>query len=204
MIVAIFIVIFGLLAIYFGKFIRQKRIILYVVMTILSVISFLFQDIALTTPIIQGFLGLGLFYLVMIAGALKQKSNLRNKLIGVRREYSILGFIAILPHALKYTLEWLNGERTFVIFGSIAFLIMIPLFITSFVSVRKKMKAKTWNQIQSAAYVIYLLLFVHLILNYTKVINLVLYVIIFSLYIVLKLVYEIKKIKLKKLHVAKV
>lgn len=203
MIVAIFLLILGLLALYGGSFIRKYRVLLYVAITSLSVLSFIFLDLPISTPIIQGFLGLSFFYLVMVTGALKQKSNLRNKLMGVRREYSILGFIAITPHALKYTLEWINGERTFVIFGSLAFLLMIPLFVTSFVSIRKKMKAKTWNQIQSVAYVIYLLLFIHLILNYTKIINLVLYLIIFSFYIVMKLVYEIKKYRLKQSKIVK-
>jgi DMSO/TMAO reductase YedYZ heme-binding membrane subunit len=193
MIALIFVVLLGIAGLFFGKFIRKYRFILYIVMTVLSIVSFVFQDITITTPIMQGFLGLSLFYIVMLTGALKSKSRLRNQWVGVRREYSILGFIAIAPHALKYTLQWLTGERTFVIFGSIAFFLMIPLFITSFVSIRKKMKAKTWNLIQSAAYLIYLALFIHLILNYTKIINLVLYLVLFVTYIVMKTIYEVKK-----------
>lgn len=198
MIVLIFLVLLTIFAMHFGKFIRKYNVYLYIIMTLIAVASFIFQDFVLTTPIIQGFLGLSFFYLVMLTGALKKTSKFRLKLTGVRREYSILGFIAIAPHALKYTLEWLNGERTFVIFGSIAFAIMIPLFITSFVSIRKKMTAKTWNTIQSAAYLIYLALFVHLILNYTKVINLILYLIIFITYFVLKTIYEVDRYKKKK------
>jgi DMSO/TMAO reductase YedYZ heme-binding membrane subunit len=200
MIVLLFLVALTILAFHFGKFIRKHNVKLYIGLSVLSILSFIFQDLTITTPIIQGFLGLSFFYLVMITGAFDKKSKVRLKLAGVRREYSILGFIAIAPHALRYTLEWLNGEREFVIFGTIAFALMIPLFITSFVTIRKKMKAKTWNLIQSAAYVIYLALFVHLILNYTKTINLVLYLVIFIFYFVMKIIYEVKKFKKNKVH----
>lgn len=42
--------------------------------------------------------------------------------------------------------------------------IMIPLFITSFKSVRRKMSAKNWKKLQRAAYVFYALIYVHIML----------------------------------------
>lgn len=60
------------------------------------------------------------------------------------------------------------------------------------------MKVKTWNLIQSAAYIIYLLLFIHLILNYTQTINLILYIVIFGFYFVMKIIYEVRKFKTKR------
>jgi DMSO/TMAO reductase YedYZ heme-binding membrane subunit len=199
MIVLVFLILLTLLAFYWDKQMRKHNVKIYIAATLLSILAFILKEKAFTEPFIQGFLGLSFFYLVMVTGALKKSSKLRLKLTGVRREYSILGFITITPHALNYTLEWINGERSLALLGFSAFIIMIPLFVTSFVSIRRKMKAKTWNLIQSAAYIIYLLLFIHLILNYTKTINLVLYIVIFSYYIVMKIVYEYKRFKVKQL-----
>lgn len=195
MIVLAFLIILTILAMYAGKFIRKHNVKIYIVAVIVSILAFILKDKAFTTPIMQGFLGLSFFYIVMITGAIDKKHKIKAKLMGLRREFSIIGFIVISPHALNYTLQGLNGTRSLEWFGLISFVLMIPLFVTSFLKIRKKMKPKTWNLIQSAAYIIYLLLFIHLILNYTKTINLVLYVAIFGFYFVLKIIYEIKKIR---------
>ncbi|HKM29582.1 MAG TPA: ferric reductase-like transmembrane domain-containing protein [Bacilli bacterium] len=198
MIVAIFLVILTLLAIYANQFIRKHNVKIYIAAVVISIVSFIFRDKAPALPFVKGFLGLSFFYIVMLTGALKNKSKLRLKFMGVRREYSIIGFIVATPHALNYLMEWLNATRSLEWFGLIVFVLMIPLFITSFATIRKKMKNKTWKLLQSAAYLIYVLLFVHLILNYTKTINLILYIIILGTYFVMKIIYEINKYKTKK------
>lgn len=198
MVVLIFLVLFTLPAIYFGKFIRKHHVVIYLLATVLSILAFIFKDSEITLPLMQGFVGLSFFYLVMVTGALKKTSPLRIKLMGVRREYSIVGFITIAPHALNYAIQGMNGTRSLEWFGIAAFVLMIPLFITSFLSVRKKMNAKTWKDLQSIAYLIYLLLFIHLMINYSKIINLAVYIIIFVLYFVMKGIYEINRYKEKK------
>ncbi|MFA7377028.1 MAG: hypothetical protein WCZ13_05930 [Acholeplasmataceae bacterium] len=198
MIVLVFLILLTVLAYFAGKFIRKHNVKIYMVAAIVSVLAFIFKDKAFTTPIMQGFLGLSFFYIVMITGAIDKKYKIRAKFSGLRREYSIIGFIVITPHALNYMLQGLNGTIDLEWFGIISFVLMIPLFVTSFLTIRKKMKAKTWNLIQSAAYIIYLLLFVHLILNYTQKINLILYLVIFIFYFVMKAIYEIKKYKIKR------
>lgn len=198
MIVAIFLVVFTLLAYFANPFIRKHNILLYIMAVVISALAFIFKDFVLMMPIIKGFLGLSLFYIVMITGTLKNKSKLKIKLMGVRREYSIIGFIVLIPHALDHVLKLINGTNLTEWFGFAAFVLMIPLFITSFLIIRKKMKNKTWRVLQSLAYIIYILFFVHLIINYTKTINLVLYVIIFTLYFVMKIIYEINKYRTKK------
>lgn len=198
MIVAAFLILLTLLAIYANKLIRKHNVKLYILALVLSVLSFIFKDHNLAIPFMKGFLGLSFFYIVMITGALKNKSKLRNKLMGIRREYSILGFIVVSPHALHYILLALDGTRALEWYGFIAFLIMIPLFVTSFLSVRKKMKFSHWKLLQKTAYVVYLLLFIHLILHYSKPINLVLYLIIFIFYFVMKFIFELNKYKQKK------
>ena len=179
MIVAAFLVILTLLAFYANRFIKKHSIILFVLATVLSVVAFVFKDHPLAVPFIKGFLGLSLFYIVMLTGALKAKSKLRIKFMSVRKEYSIIGFIVISPHALYHIIEWLSGNSNIEWYGLISFLLMVPLFITSFTVIRKKMKHTNWKLLQKLAYLVYLLLFIHLILNFTKQINLILYLLMF-------------------------
>ncbi|MGD9910520.1 MAG: ferric reductase-like transmembrane domain-containing protein [Candidatus Izemoplasmatales bacterium] len=166
---------------------------LYLCFIALAVISYLNINTLLFTPIKSGYLGLAFFYVVMIVGAmpLKQKQPKENPL---RRDYSILGFITITPHALFYITQASNGEIKPAIFGILAYLIMIPLFITSFPIIRHKMREKNWKKLQQFAYLSYLFLFVHLLIN-SDGINLILYIILFSFYFVLK---TIKVIRQKK------
>ena len=130
--------------------------------------------------------GLAFIYVVLLTGGFPAKSTIRRKLIGVRKEYSIYGVIALLPHALKYLLAWITGTETFEWWGVLSFVIMIPLFITSFTIIRRKMTPKAWKNLQSFAYIAYFLLFIHLILRYTETVNLIVYVAMISTYIILK------------------
>lgn len=198
MIVAIFLVILTLLALYANRFIKTHSIMLFVLATAISVVAFIFKDHPLAVPFVKGFLGLSLFYIVMLTGALKAKSKLRIKFMSLRKEYSIIGFIVVSPHALFHILQWLSRNSNIAWFGLTSFLLMVPLFITSFTVIRKKMKHKSWKSLQKLAYVVYLLLFIHLILNFTKPINLVLYLGMFIAYIILKFLFELDLYKNKK------
>lgn len=204
MIALIFIIILTLTAFFFDKFIRKQSLWLYLGSVLLSIVAFIFKDVGITKPIMQGFLGFSLFYLVMIAGSLPKKRPLRRKLYSVRREYSIIGFIFITPHAAKYLIEAIQGQIDLPIFGIIAFVLMIPLFITSFPSIRKKMSFKTWTYIQMPAYLIYALILVHLVINYTEKINLILFIILFTFYLITKIIFEVGEYKLKKQRQARV
>ena len=197
MIVVLFLVILTLLAIYANPFIRKHNTKIYIVATLLAILAFIFKDKPIATPFIQGFLGLSFFYIVMITGAIDKKYKIKSKFVTLRKEYSIIGFIVITPHAFNYTIQGLDGTRSLEWFGLISFLLMVPLFITSFIKIRKKKTSKTWYKIQSLAYIIYLLLFIHLILNYTQTINLVLYLFLFILYFVLKTIKYAKTGKLR-------
>jgi len=91
-----------------------------------------------------------------------------------------------------YLLSFLNGSLLWEIFGVIACAIMIPLFITSFTSVKKRMKNKTWYKLQKWAYLVYLLTFIHLIVVSSPSHALV-YIIIFTIYVSLKAIYYVFK-----------
>lgn len=116
-----------------------------------------------------------IFVVVMYTGALKNGSKLIKFLMPIRAELSIIASILTLGHNIIY------GKTYFVklftnpqsiapnmlaaaIVSLILILIMIPLMITSFPKICKKMKAKKWKQLQRLAYIFYGLIYVHLML----------------------------------------
>lgn len=197
MIVLPFAIILVLLAFKFNKFIRKNNVILYIVFTIIAILAYIFIKVPILTPFRQGFLGLAFYYVVMLTGALKDKSKLRIALMSVRREYSIIGFIVVTPHALYELIRFFTGAIDLPLFGIIGYVIMVPLFITSFMSIRKKFSYKNWKNLQRFAYFAYLGLFIHLIINSTNP-NTIVYIVLFGSYLGLKLIYTYKHYQLKK------
>lgn len=192
MIVIPFVIILTALAYFRGSFIRKHNVKLYLALTLIAVFTFITRyRIPITEPFTQGYLGLSFLYLVMITGALNSRFKISKKLLGVRKEYSIIGFVLVSPHGLKYLLEFLKGDIKFEWFGILPYVIMIPLFITSFMVIRKKMSPVFWKNLQKNAYIVYLLIFVHLILV-AELPNLAVYIVLFVPYITLKIVKEYK------------
>ena len=182
------------LAMYQGKFIRKHNVKLYIGATVIAVIAFIFDgEVKVLDMFMEGFVGLSILYVVMVTGALKDKSKLKIKLAGIRREYSIIGFILITPHATKYFLEFLSGDIKIPLFGILGYAIMIPLFITSFYTIRKKMSRHAWVTLQKIAYGTYFVLFIHLIKNASSTQNLVAYVVLFVGYFIMKIYREVVK-----------
>lgn len=198
MMVLLFVPLFAVLAYFQGKFIRKHNIVLYIVATIISILVFVFQDVSkLTDLLIHGLGGLSFLYLVMLTGALNKKSTLFKKLMGVRREYSIIGFILISPHALNFFIELLSDfEGIKTLFGVVAFVIMIPLFVTSFMAIRTKFSYKTWKALHKWSYLAYILIFIHIILV-SGFPNIIAYLVLFVPYFILKIIKEYKLIKKK-------
>ncbi len=147
-----------------------------------------------------------LFIIVMYVGILPRQSIYFKRLKPIRAELSIIATILTLGHNAGY------GKRYFsalvekgnipvnLYYASLVSLIMIaimlPLFITSFRSVRKKMKGKTWKNLQKTAYLFYFLMWLHVVLIYASsaekgvfdaLLNLAFYHLIYSIYIFGKL-----------------
>jgi DMSO/TMAO reductase YedYZ heme-binding membrane subunit len=132
------------------------------------------------------------FTLVMFGGAFRKRSLPYKKILQVRRELAITGFIFLLPHAFLRLELALNGYN---FTGLIAAIIMIPLVITSFTFVRKKMKPLTWKRVHYGAYVVFLMIYIHLgyvlflfsgdiTISYKE--SSILYHILFGIYLILK------------------
>ena len=197
--VALIATILAILGYFFGKSIRKYDTVLYVLAVIVSIASFfLIDQVKVLEMFVHGFVGLSFLFIVMFTGALKKKSTLSKKFMAIRKEYSILGFIFILPHATTYVIELFSDFTQLEYWiGIIALVIMIPLFITSFSKIRKLYKFPAWKKLHRWSYLAYSLIFIHVILV-ADTRDMIAYIVIFTPYLVLKLMKEYKIYSVKK------
>ncbi|MDD3382754.1 MAG: hypothetical protein PHT83_04575 [Bacilli bacterium] len=203
MITLIAILLFSILIYFNSKFIKKHAILIYSISTVLALLTFIFSLAfpgtvfsTLSFPWSKGFFGLALFYLVMLAGALPNW-NYKKRIYSVRTELSIIGFISISPHAIFNLIKIFNNTIAPTYFGIITYVIMIPLFITSFIIIRKKMNNRHWKNLQRFAYLAYLLLFIHLVIQFSQPINRILYIVLFVVYSIFKIIKTVNILKSK-------
>ncbi len=93
----------------------------------------------------------------------------------IRAELSIMASILTLGHNIAFGVSYFGflfkspeilplNQLLASIVSIIMIIIMIPLFITSFYSIRKKMNGKSWKNLQKLAYVFYALMYIHVLL----------------------------------------
>ena len=182
----ILIIPFWLLVKRYGKHIHKHENKYYIFITIFALIlgawavyiqmSSDFPTFKETQPILyavffQGHISFALYMLVMFAGALKPKSKPKIALMMVRRELAIIGFLVLIPHMLLLIITALTNYNPT---GTIAFLIMIPLFITSFTQVKKKLGPIKWKKLHKWAYPTYLMIYLH-VASITIIFNIIRY-----------------------------
>ena len=175
------------LAYYFAPQILKYRKQLYMGVWFVLAAIIALRGKPFVTPFVKGFVGFAFFYVVMITGALNPSWKLTKKLRSVRAPYSILGFVLLMSHPLNYVVEVLSKQRDIPYFGVAAFLIMVPLFITSYMAIRKKMKAQTWVKLQRWAYPVCALMLIHLLVNASSPQNRIVAILLFVPYIGLKI-----------------
>lgn len=123
----------------------------------------------------RGGLAGALFILVMWAGAFPNGSTPIKKLMPIRGQLSILASILTLGHNAAYGKVYFvrlftdpaslpANQRAAAVCSVAMLVIMLPLFVTSFQCVRRKMKPKTWKRLQRFAYGFYGLLACHILL----------------------------------------
>ncbi|TCK98742.1 DMSO/TMAO reductase YedYZ heme-binding membrane subunit [Natranaerovirga hydrolytica] len=178
-------------------------------------------EVSLATPwvrvvrsVISGYLPASLFIAVMFAGALPSGNFLQKKLMSARTELSIIATILYLPHTLIYAVlsapygiaQLISGEiyissQLMTWSGVINTVLLIILGITSIDKVKKRMKFKKWKALHRWSYVFYLNCFIHYITlsvrrgAYERVI---LYIIIYGVYLVMRLQKQNVRVKLKE------
>ena len=122
-----------------------------------------------------GALAGALWMVVMGMRLLPDGSKAVKRLMPVRGELSIFAATVTLSHIVFYGLSYIKRLAdprfsktadflmTFAVCAALV-LIMVPLTVISFKKIRKKMNAKTWKNIQRAAYVFYALIYLHVII----------------------------------------
>lgn len=192
---------------------KKIQVITYLLALIIIVYELFFLKSVALPPCLRqleyflgkGIVSVSLFILVMYAGALDTKKTYTRKLLGIRYELSIIASTLFLVHVLpqifhfgKYIPMMKKSPTMSLIFHFIALtaiiclILIIPLWITSYRAVRKKMKAKSWKKLHRLAYLIYGLIYFHvsavfLCLPYKQVDKFIIYSIIFVGYLVLKI-----------------
>lgn len=165
----------------------------------------------------NGAFATSVFIFVMYVGAISGKYAISKKIRLLRGELSIFGCIVILGHNIGMAMQWLSQIATYIdrmeipkilsgILSFILILIMIPLMITSFPQVRKKMNAKKWKQLQKSAYLFYALIYLHIVAVYLpvleyKFLDFSIYTLVFGSYLILRLAKYIGRQKQIQSHV---
>ena len=132
-------------------------------------------ELVLWRPLARGSLATALFALVMYAGALPDGSPVRRKLLSIRGELSILAGLLTLGHNLAagqvYFVRLVTAPGSLprnqllaALCSLVLLALLLPLLVTSFPAVRRRMPGRRWKQLQRLAYLFYGLTYVHVVL----------------------------------------
>ena len=170
---------------FFGKAVKKKPAVLYGICILLSLVSIFypregglpFLDFFFEKIMQRGILAGSLFIWVMIAPVLPKRFSGRKTIYLLRGEMAISASLITLAHNLAFGGKYFGAvffgqghislmELHAAIVSCLMILLLIPLTITSFQTVRRKMQAKTWKKLQNWSYLFYLLLYLHIFFIY--------------------------------------
>ena len=134
----------------------------------------------------MGTLGHPLLIVIMYMGALNPKNQYVKRLMSIRKELSSISGFPILTHTLiRVTNNFPNGLKFFFnneeymatskvvnelgagfsnfsyVLGIVMVALFIPLWVTSFSSIHRRMGNAKWKKLQKWSYVLYVTLFIH-------------------------------------------
>ena len=162
------------------KPIKKHATLFYIATIIISVLSVLAPkkglpfviDYLVKNILARGTLAGALFILVMVASVCPA-AKLRGLLLRTRGEMAIIAALLTLIHNISYGKNYfvalftkisdLDAPRIFAaVLSLIMIVFLIPLTVTSFMVIRKKMNPKKWKSLQRLSYLFYGLLFIHI------------------------------------------
>lgn len=162
------------------KPIKKHATLFYIATIIISVLSVLAPkkglpfviDYLVKNILARGTLAGALFILVMVASVCPA-AKLRGLLLRTRGEMAIIAALLTLIHNISYgkyyfvalftKISDLDAPRIFAaVLSLIMIVLLIPLTLTSFMVIRKKMNPKKWKSLQRLSYLFYGLLFIHI------------------------------------------
>ena len=170
---------------FFGKAVKKKPAVLYGICILLSLVSIFypregglpFLDFFFKKIMQRGILAGSLFILVMLAPVLPKSFSGRKTIYLLRGEMAICASLITLAHNLAFGGKYFGAlflgqghislmELHAAIVSCLMILLLIPLTVTSFQAVRRKMQGKTWKKLQNWSYLFYLLLYLHIFFIY--------------------------------------
>ena len=170
---------------FFGKALKKKPAVLYGICILLSLVSIFypregglpFLDFFFKKIMQRGVLAGSLFILVMLAPVLPKSFAGRKTIYLLRGEMAICASLITLAHNLAFGGKYFGAlffgqghislmELHAAIVSCLMILLLIPLTVTSFQAVRRKMQGKTWKKLQNWSYLFYLLLYLHIFFIY--------------------------------------
>lgn len=205
---------------FLGKPLKKHSTIFYCVSLLLAVAGYFVQT-RMISGLLQkliadystsGILSTSLFVLVMYASVFPSENRSSRCFLSLRGELSIAASILSLSHIAyggHQMGKMVGNQRGFFLGGHMAklaaaflLLLLIPLFVTSFKGIRKKMSVKLWKKIQRWSYLFYGLLYLHIAAmlcikapsgNWNHIADLCCYTAVFGTYTVLRLKKYLKK-----------
>ena len=170
---------------FFGKAVKKKPAVLYGICILLSLVSIFypregglpFLDFFFKKIMQRGILAGSLFIWVMLAPVLPKSFSGRKTIYLLRGEMAICASLITLAHNLAFGGKYFGAlflgqghislmELHAAIVSCLMILLLIPLTVTSFQAVRRKMQGKTWKELQNWSYLFYLLLYLHIFFIY--------------------------------------
>ena len=170
---------------FFGKAVKKKPAVLYGICILLSLVSIFypregglpFLDFFFKKIMQRGVLAGSLFIWVMLAPVLPKSFSGRKTIYLLRGEMAICASLITLAHNLAFGGKYFGAlflgqghislmELHAAIVSCLMILLLIPLTITSFQTVRRKMQGKSWKKLQNWSYLFYLLLYLHIFFIY--------------------------------------
>lgn len=160
----------------------------------------------------RGIFATASFMIVMFLGTITKHNDFSKKLMAIRGEMSIMASLLVFSHNIIFGLRYFPilftnpssmPQRQLIasIITIFLLLMLIPLFVTSFKTVRRKMKAKSWKNLQKMAYPFFIGIYVHVMVLYSSnwkenMVGVVIYTLIYLAYIILRL--RKRNIKMQK------
>lgn len=160
----------------------------------------------------RGIFATASFMIVMFLGTIAKHNDFSKKLMAIRGEMSIMASLLVFSHNIIFGLRYFPilftnpssmPQRQLIasIITIFLLLMLIPLFVTSFKTIRRKMKAKSWKNLQKMAYPFFIGIYVHVMVLYSSnwkenMVGVVIYTLIYLAYIILRL--RKRNIKMQK------
>ncbi len=169
----------------FGKSIKKHAPVWYISIFVLAVLSMFVPKSApmwlqqiITGYITRGTFATAMFIWVMYARVLPKGSKVMTTFMSLRAPLAIGAAMLILIHNVFYIIFYIGrlfkgtGMSSFEVIAGVCslamWLLLLPLTITSFMPVRRRMNPVKWKKLQRLSYIFYGLIYVHVCLLFTR------------------------------------